>query len=184
MLDVAMVYWAWDLKTWMEVSREPYRHQHSVSQFASARTRDGRMLRFNWACYSLDPETKPNEFLWTSSDNGQTWSAAPTICPVLFACYPHRLRTLRDGTLVVCVPNGPRWGKDQDHSTRTATRLDTNNEMRMSLFFRLSSGPKLGRSAPHPGRTKRFRDPLCGTARRQSTVLQLFIAIGLDVLFH
>lgn len=129
-----------DMKTWKEISREPYRHQHSVHQFASARTRDGRFLRFNWACYALDPKTKPNEILRTSADDGKTWTAAPPFCPERFAYYPHRLRTLRDGTLVVCIPIAPRWGKDQEHPVRTATRLDTNNEMRMSLFFSFDQG--------------------------------------------
>jgi hypothetical protein len=39
-----------DMRTWRVISREPYRHHLSVHQFGTARTRDGRFLRFNWAC--------------------------------------------------------------------------------------------------------------------------------------
>jgi hypothetical protein len=129
-----------DMKTWKVISREPYRHQHSVHQFATARTRDGRFLRFNWACYDLDPGTKPNEILRISNDNGQTWQPAPPFCPDRFAYYPHRLRTLKDGTLVLCMPIASRWGPEQDYPVRTAIKLNVNNDMRMGLFFSFDDG--------------------------------------------
>lgn len=129
-----------DLKTWKVISREAYRHQHSVHQFGSARTKDGRFLRFNWACYSLDPTVKTNEILRVSSDNGKTWKRVPPFLTDRFAYYPHRLRTLRDGTLVLCLPIAPRWGKDADRPVRTAMRLDANNEMKMTLFFSFDQG--------------------------------------------
>lgn len=129
-----------DMKTWNVVSREPYRHQHSVHQFATARTKSGRFLRFNWACYSLDAKTKTNEILRISEDGGQTWKPAPPFVPDRFAYYPHRLRTLRDGTLVLCLPIGPRWGDDQDYPIRSAMKLNVNNDMRMSLFFSFDEG--------------------------------------------
>ncbi len=99
-----------DLQTWKVISREPYRHHHTVAQFATAKTSNGRFLRFNWACYDLDPRTKTNEILRVSSDNGRTWEPAAPFLPDRFAYYPHRLRTLRDGTLVLCLPMAPRWG--------------------------------------------------------------------------
>ncbi|MGE3780292.1 MAG: sialidase family protein [Pirellulaceae bacterium] len=129
-----------DMQTWQEVSREAYRHQHSVHQFASARTKSGRFLRFNWACYSLDPNTKTNEILRVSEDGGRTWTPQPPFCTDRFAYYPHRLRTLRDGTLVLCLPAGPRWGADQEYPLRTAMKLNVNNDMRMSLFFSFDEG--------------------------------------------
>ena len=43
---------------------------------------------------------------------------------------------VRDGALVLCMPIAPRWGKGTDRAQRGATKLNTNNEMRMSLFFR------------------------------------------------
>ncbi len=129
-----------NMKTWKVISREPYRHQHSVHQFASARTKDGRFLRFNWAAYSLDTTVKTNEILHVSEDNGKTWKPAKPFCLDRFAYFPHRLRTLSDGTLVLCLPYEPRWGKGTDRPTRTAKRLDTNNEMKMSLFFSFDQG--------------------------------------------
>jgi hypothetical protein len=63
-----------------------------------------------------------------------------------FASYPHRLRTLRDGTLVLCVPLAPRWGRGSDRPIRAAMRLDVPSEMQVTLFFshdqaRMWSGP-------------------------------------------
>ena len=129
-----------DLQTWKVISREPYGHQHSVHQFGSARTTDGRFLRFNWACYSLDPAVNTNEILRVSIDNGKSWNPAAPFCVDRFAYYPHRLRTLRDGTLVLCMHYAPRWGKGTDRPLRTAMRLDTNNEGKMTLFFSFDQG--------------------------------------------
>src|SRR5262249_39160002 len=98
-----------DMKTWKGISREQYRHHHAVHQFATARTHDGRFLRFNWACYELDPKTKTNDILRISADNGRTWQPTHPFATDRFAYYPHRMRTLRDGTLVLCMPMGPRW---------------------------------------------------------------------------
>lgn len=129
-----------DMQTWNAISREPYRHQHSVHQFGSARTKDGRFLRFNWACYDLDPDTKTNDILRISTDDGRTWQPAKPFVPDRFAYYPHRLRTLRDGTLVLCLPMGPRWGPDDEYPVRSATKLNVNNDMRMTLYFSFDDG--------------------------------------------
>ena len=59
-----------DMQTWNEISRQPYHHHHSVTQFATARTTDGRFLRFIWAAYSLESSVKTNEIFYTSDDNG------------------------------------------------------------------------------------------------------------------
>ncbi|MFN0195307.1 MAG: sialidase family protein [Planctomycetaceae bacterium] len=129
-----------DMKSWKVISRETYRHQHSVHQFGTARTKDGRFLRFNWPCYALDPETKTNEVLRISEDNGQTWQPAAPFVPDRFAYYPHRLRMLRDGTLVLCMPMAPRWGPDQEYPVRSAMKLNVNNDMRMALYFSFDDG--------------------------------------------
>jgi len=71
-----------------------------------------------------------------------------------FVSYPHRLRTLHDGTLVLCVPLAPKWGQalvlcvplapkwgqGTDLPVRGATRLDVINQMQMSLFFSFDQG--------------------------------------------
>ena len=41
---------------------------------------------------------------------------------IWFAWYPHRLRTLRDGTLVLAAPRGAKWGKDSDYPIRAAMK--------------------------------------------------------------
>ena len=128
------------LDTWKEISRQPVLFQHSAGSFGQARTRDGRFLRFTWGCYSLDPSVAPNEVLYESGDNGTTWKRMPPFHNARFASWPHRLRTLRDGTLVLCVPLRPRWGKETDYPTRTASRLDVVADMQMNLFISHDQG--------------------------------------------
>jgi hypothetical protein len=53
-----------DLRTWQVMAREPVRFHHSVGQFATARTQDGRFLRFVWASYALDGSTRPALSRW------------------------------------------------------------------------------------------------------------------------
>ncbi len=129
-----------NLTTWKVISREPCRFHHSAGSFAQARTRDGRFLRFLWSCYSLDPSIQPNEILCESDDDGKTWSKMPFFHDAHFASCPHRLRTLRDGTLVLAVPLGPRWGRDTDRPIRVAMRLDVTNQTQMTLFFSCDQG--------------------------------------------
>ena len=127
------------MNTWQVISRQPYRHHHSVHQFATARTRDGRFLRFIWACYSLDDSVAPNDILYESSDNGATWQKMPPFHDPHFVSFPHRLRMLRDGTLVLCVPLRRGWG-DPERPTRTCRDLNAMGETQMTLFFSFDQG--------------------------------------------
>ena len=129
-----------DMKTWKEISRQPYRHQHSVHQFATARTQDGRFLRFIWACYSLDGSLKPNEVFYTSDDDGKTWKKEAPFHDEHFVSYAHRLRTLRDGTFVLTVPLAPKWGAGSDRPVRTCTNLNALGGMQMTLWFSYDQG--------------------------------------------
>jgi len=129
-----------NLKTWKVISREPCRFQHSAGSFGQARTKDGRFLRFVWSCYSLDPSIQPNDIFYESDDEGKAWRKMPPFHDPHFASHPHRLRTLRDGTLVLALPLSPRWGRDTDRPTRTALRLNTLNQMQMTLCFSHDEG--------------------------------------------
>lgn len=129
-----------DLASWHVISREPARFQHSAGSFAQARTRDGRFLRFVWSAYSLDPTVKPNEIFYESDDDGKTWKKMPTFVDPHFAAFSNRLRTLRDGTLVLAAPLTPRWGKGTDRPIRATMRLDTPNDVQMTLFFSHDQG--------------------------------------------
>jgi hypothetical protein len=126
------------LKTWNVISREEVKA--TGGSFAQARTRDGNFLRFVWACYSLDPSVKPNEIYQRSTDDGKTWKKMPPFVSNRFAWYPHRLRTLRDGTLVLCCPRASKWGKGTDYPIRAAMRLDTVSDMEMMLFISQDQG--------------------------------------------
>jgi len=139
-MEIVMLESQDNMKTWRVISRQPVRFQHSAGSFGQARTTDGRFLRFLWSCYSLDPTVHPNEILYESTDNGQTWVKKPPFHNDNFVSYPHRLRTLHDGTLVLCVPLAPKWGQGTDLPVRGATRLDVINQMQMSLFFSFDQG--------------------------------------------
>jgi hypothetical protein len=129
-----------NLQTWKVVSREPCRFQHSAGSFGQARTKDGRFLRFVWGCYALDPSVKANEILYESGDNARTWKKMPAFHDSHFVSYPHRLRTLRDGTLVLAMPLSPRWGRGTDRPIRTAMSLNAPNDMQMTLHFSFDQG--------------------------------------------
>ena len=127
-----------NLKTWQKRGRETV--VANGGAFAQARTRGGKLLRFVWAVYSRDPATKPNEIYYQSSDDGKSWRKMSPFVSERFAWYPHRLRTLRDGTLVVCIPRAARWGVGTDYPIRSALRLDTVSDMEMMLFFSRDEG--------------------------------------------
>ena len=129
-----------DMKTWNVISREPCRFHHTAGQFATARTTDGRFLRFVWSCYSLDPGIRANEIFFTSDDNGKSWKKEGPFHNERFASYPHRLRTLRDETLVLAVPMGARWGRDADLPIRTCMDLNAIGGLQMTLFFSYDQG--------------------------------------------
>ena len=151
-MEVVMLESNDGLESWKEISRQPVRFQHSAGSFGQARTPDGRFLRFAWSGYSLEPSVVPNEILYESADNGQTWRKMPPFHHEHFASWPHRLRTLRDGTLVLCVPLRPRWGKGTDYPTRTARRIDVVADMQMNVFTSFDQGRSWSGPLPiYPG---------------------------------
>ena len=127
------------LETWRVISRQPFRQHHTVGQFGTARTADGRFLRFVWACYALEPSADPAAVLYVSADEGATWERQPALHDPRFVSYPHRLRTLRDGTLVLAAPLAPRWGTPA-RPLRTCTDLSAPTDMQMTLFFSFDQG--------------------------------------------
>jgi hypothetical protein len=127
-----------NLKSWRVISRENVKE--SGGSFGQARTKDGRFLRFVWSCYSEDPSDKPNEIFYESADKGKTWNKKPPFVSDRFAWYPHRLRTLRDGTLVLCAPRAFKWGNGTDYPVRAAIKLNNVSDMEMMLFFSRDEG--------------------------------------------
>ncbi|MEO6436067.1 MAG: sialidase family protein, partial [Tepidisphaeraceae bacterium] len=111
-------------------------------------TGDGTLHGFVWACYSRDPKTKTSDIYQLSRDGGKTWSAGPTFVSERFAWYPQRLRTLRDGTLVLCCPRAAKWGKGTDYPVRAATKLDVVSDMEMMLFLSRDQGKTWSNALP------------------------------------
>lgn len=128
------------MRTWQVISREPCRFQHSAGSFGQVRTRDGRFLRFVWSVYSLDATLRPNEILFESRDNGKTWIKREAFHDSHFISHPHRLRTLRDGTLVLALPLGMKWGPGTDRPLRTCKDLESPSNLQMHLCFSFDQG--------------------------------------------
>ena len=128
------------MKTWKVISRQPCRFHHSAGSFGQARTKDGRFLRFVWSVYSLDPKVKPNEILYESRDNGRTWIKRRPFHDARFASAPHRLRMLRDSTLVLALPLFPKWEKGTERPLRACMDLNALGEMQMTLCFSFDQG--------------------------------------------
>ena len=143
LMEMVMLESKDDMKTWHEVCRLSHEgFQHSGGSYANARTADGRFLRFVWPCYSPDLSARANEILYESSDDGKTWEKMPAFHDDHFVSYPHRLRTLRDGTLVLAVPFGPKWGPGTDSPTREGLNLNAVCEHQMMLYFSYDQGRK------------------------------------------
>lgn len=128
------------MRDWRVISRTPCRFHHSAGSFAQARTRDGRFLRFVWSKYSLDPSLAPNEILFISDDDGQTWRKMPPLNHPELAAYPHRLRMLGDGALVLAVPIGKQYGKGTDRPVRANSDLNALSSLWMTLYFSYDQG--------------------------------------------
>jgi len=129
-----------DMKTWREISRKPCRFHHTIGLYGGcARTRDGRFLRFIWPCYCIDGSLKPNEILEVSEDDGRTWQNMGAFHDPHFTSHPHRLRTLRDGTLVLCLPLCPLW-PTPGRPSRCCGNPNAISECQMTLWFSFDQG--------------------------------------------
>jgi len=128
------------MKTWDVISRQPCRLRHSAGTFAQARTKDGRFLRFGWSAQWLDPTRHPGSIFFVSSDNGQSWQLQPPFHDRRVFSYAHRLRTLRDGTMVLAIPFGPPWGEGTSCPIRACTNLNADSGMQMNLCFSYDQG--------------------------------------------
>jgi hypothetical protein len=139
-MEIVMLESRDTMKSWKVISREPVRFQHSAGSFGQARTRDGRFLRFVWNCYALGDKPNPGDILRTSSDGGRTWRKEPEFHDARFSSYPHRLRTLRDGTLVLALPLFPAWGAGTEFPMRTCRNINAASNGGMHLCFSADQG--------------------------------------------
>jgi hypothetical protein len=127
-------------RNWKVLSRWPCRFQHSAGSFAAVKTRDGRFLRGVWSCYGLDDAAHPGEILYESRDRGKTWKKLPALLDKRFVAYPHRMKQLREGSIVLAVPYHAAWGRDAELPLRTSMRLEAQNEMQMGIYTSSDEG--------------------------------------------
>ena len=128
------------LQTWNVMSRQPCRMRHSAGTFAQARTADGRFLRFGWATQWMDPDRPLGKISFVSHDDGDTWHEQPEFHSPRFSSCAHRLRTLRDGTLVLAIPFSLPYGRGTDYPVRSCANLDAEGSMWMNLSFSYDQG--------------------------------------------
>jgi hypothetical protein len=134
------------LQHWNLISRTTT--QTDGGAFGQASTSSGRLLRFVWACYSTDPSIRSSDIYYQSDDAGKTWKKMPSFVSDRFAWYPHRLRTLRDGTLVLVAARASKWGTGSDYPIRAAMNLDTVSDMEMMAFFSRDEGKSWSNPLP------------------------------------
>jgi hypothetical protein len=139
-IDVVLLESKDHCASWSVISRWPLHFQHSAGAFGAVQTRDGRFLRTVWSCYGLDGSAHPGEILYESRDGGKSWQKLPAMLDARFAAYPHRMKQLRDSTIVLAVPYHEMWGRDATLPLRTSSRIEAENEMQMSLFFTQDEG--------------------------------------------
>ena len=128
------------MRAWQVLSRRPVVSSNGAGLYGLARTKDGRFLKFLWECYSWDTNAHPGEILLVSSDDGKTRQKQPPLHDPEFASYAHRLRTLRDGTLVLALPLAPMWGHSAEAPMRTAVDLKADTGCQMTLTFSYDQG--------------------------------------------
>jgi hypothetical protein len=80
---------------------------------AACMTRDGRVLRMLRPDSARPRGAHGGEPLFVSSDSGRTWHQGPPLLPARFALYPHRVRQLRDGTIVMAAAYGEAGGESR-----------------------------------------------------------------------
>ena len=139
-MEIVMLESRDEMKTWRVISKQPVRFQHSAGSFGQARTPNGRFIRFVWIAYSLQHDTNSAQILYTSDDGGKTWMQQPEFHDRRFVAYPHRLRTLRDGTLVLALPLAEAWGPGTKFPLRTNINLSADTSIQMTLCFSSDQG--------------------------------------------
>jgi hypothetical protein len=135
-----------DLRTWNVISRWDADSIGTAAwgAFAQARTRDGRFLRFIWQAYADQEDATGkligNRIYYMSDDNGQTWRLQPPFHDDRFFSFAHRLRTLRDGTLVLAIPFSRGYGPGQARPSRIARDPSADTDMQMMLYTSRDQG--------------------------------------------
>ncbi|MEW6753332.1 MAG: sialidase family protein [Candidatus Latescibacterota bacterium] len=122
------------LQTWQPVSRAVL---SATGTFSDVRTRDGRFLRFVWGCYGRARDLHAGSIYYVSADDGGTWEKQPPFHDRRFASYPHRARTLGDGTIVLALPLSRLWSVDQP---RACVDLNARGSCQMHLCFSADQG--------------------------------------------
>lgn len=93
-------------QTWQQVSADPFESpMNGVSGEAETALADGTVIRGVFGFYlPYNPELPQTGFLQRSSDGTRTWGEPQVLLdPDKYLAWPRRIRTLRDGRLVVPI---------------------------------------------------------------------------------
>jgi hypothetical protein len=127
-------------KTWTEIGRHvsPY-----DATFAWTCLRDGRFIRGMCNSYEEFDPAKPIVF-WTetSSDGGNTWKKGKEFFEGHSGSgsHPHRLKRLKDGTLVVLITHEAAFGPGRERIGRNAKRPYVRQENTAFILFSKDNG--------------------------------------------
>ena len=124
-----------EMNTWKIISHDKQHGRGASGAFAQAFTEQGRFLRFVWPQYSEDSDT--TAIYYVSEDNGFTWIQQAALHDNRFCSYPHRMRTLSDGTLVLVLPITAPFSVERP---RTCTNLYADNNMQVNICFSYDQG--------------------------------------------
>jgi hypothetical protein len=125
--------------TWLEIGRNRARVDNSFSWASLA---DGGMLRSQSNDYvAWHKGDRQQTWCETSRDGGTTWTRRA----VIFQGHngsgsPHRLRRLRDGTLVQLISAMPEFGPGKERFSRHTKRPNVRQELSVFLYFSKDDG--------------------------------------------
>lgn len=124
---------------WEEISRNA---TNLIASFSWASLPDGKIIRSMCNDYvAWHPGDKQETWSEVSEDGGKSWERQSTIaeCHNGSGC-PHRLRRLRDGTLVQLISAATSYGPGRERFARHTKRQHVRQEFNVSLYFSEDNG--------------------------------------------
>jgi len=131
--------------TWVATGRSPSR---VINAFAWAGLSDGRMIRARSDDYvAFKSDVPPRLSAETSADGGATWKLASVVLEG-YQTYSHRLKRLRDDSLVLVEPYFAVFGPGRARVSRHTVRPYVRQQLEMTVGVFLSTDEGQSWSGP------------------------------------